>query len=1058
MKIKHYNEMMAYLTRPGFNGGGAVSNRTVLPKRKPAAEVKKRKKINYEKIKQYLGKESQELIERELGFAQGGAINPRLLKQKFIELVSSIQDAQPEEIPLIVAEAKEIKDKIDELNQTLSPERQIKITSQGIDFDNPLLDAAKIEEAVMPTPEVTGGLTKDIVPESLTTKNPALKAAPVFPKGIKGTLADPEEKEDPKPGRRVGIDSRGNVVQASMKMGRRTDKNIMDYLKRKLSPKRFDPFDPFDPTATEGSFAEGGSVETPKRGLVDGPGSYSQEKVPSPYLNDKKFLKFLNENYPNQPRDKLNTAYEAYERMLLKKDKIIGTKGLIEALGEDNPYSKDVIDRAFGNVGDRTIKKNMSSGQKARIKQANKIRKIIVDTIGEPKSYADEMKKYRYLKKEVERSDFKPAKGQGFKKYFELDNKKIKALNKALNENYRKVGLRANTIDNIYNLFNDKEFMKSLKSYKGGEVDLDSALFKKVFKPGLAGERSYAYMMLGRALRGEIELEGIKKNKALGNKIIKSIASDKNLTRYGNMDKAALRWAKFQMAKHFDDPKANYDTITRTISKAFRDAGINKKLGYTLVTDEIFPARTGQLTIKGSGAYNQFVQFIDKSINENAKRAFDGKASTRYQEIIKEMKGKNPDFTRVEDLVKAHKKAVKDFYVNNPEAKGKVKLTQLNYNPKTRKFAPPTEIYGTDLPPKILSDMEKFYRKTGLSLDVGTTMTLEKAAANIENIVKNLPKNSQMNVCRKLNVKSVGDLVKDCPTLIAEKPNQTLTAIQEETKRLPKKTGDEVLKTVNKIRQGLKVTGIGLLTEVPFEFLAGVNPYKRGKPMDEIIDESILGLYGIGRDLNRPNVEEFVNTTQRSGALKFYDYYKDQARLNEIDTTLRRLSADQPDADTSDLLQEKELIEGRLGAEPTEQDVNDFEIFIRRRAGEFEANKKARGQYGPFTNIAQGTSLQSFSDVAEELNIDLGGILGDLILPERENIIPTTTRKQRRDKDFMRRRAEGIKRLEQNVLFPATDSSFAGGGIAKQAGVESGVAPESGPNSQGLAFLMKRGR
>jgi len=74
MKVKHYNEMMAYLTRPGFNGGGAVSNRTVLPKRKPQAEVKKRKKINYEKIKQYLGKESQELIERELGFDDGGRV------------------------------------------------------------------------------------------------------------------------------------------------------------------------------------------------------------------------------------------------------------------------------------------------------------------------------------------------------------------------------------------------------------------------------------------------------------------------------------------------------------------------------------------------------------------------------------------------------------------------------------------------------------------------------------------------------------------------------------------------------------------------------------------------------------------------------------------------------------------------------------------------------------------------------------------------------------------------------------------------------------------------
>jgi len=47
MKVKHYNEMMSYLTRPGFNGGGSVSNNTVLHKRKPAAEVKKRKKINY---------------------------------------------------------------------------------------------------------------------------------------------------------------------------------------------------------------------------------------------------------------------------------------------------------------------------------------------------------------------------------------------------------------------------------------------------------------------------------------------------------------------------------------------------------------------------------------------------------------------------------------------------------------------------------------------------------------------------------------------------------------------------------------------------------------------------------------------------------------------------------------------------------------------------------------------------------------------------------------------------------------------------------------------------
>jgi hypothetical protein len=82
MKVKHYNEMMAYLTRPGFNsggsvnfnGGGSVKKKPVLPKRKPPEEVKKRQKINYEKIKQYLGEESRELIERELGFKNGGKV------------------------------------------------------------------------------------------------------------------------------------------------------------------------------------------------------------------------------------------------------------------------------------------------------------------------------------------------------------------------------------------------------------------------------------------------------------------------------------------------------------------------------------------------------------------------------------------------------------------------------------------------------------------------------------------------------------------------------------------------------------------------------------------------------------------------------------------------------------------------------------------------------------------------------------------------------------------------------------------------------------------------
>ena len=246
MKVKHYNEMMAYLTRPGFNGGGAVSNRTVLPKRKPQAEVKKRKKINYEKIKQYLGKESQELIERELGFAVGGGVNPAQLKQRFMQLVSSIQDAEDAEIPSIVAQAKQIRNQIDDLNRQLAPDRQIKIVAEGLQFDNPLVDAARIKEAVKPVQ----GIKPVEAIKNITEDNPALEAVPDFPKGDKGTLADPEEKIDPK--RRAAVNPKGNIMQASFRIPNRTD---IDFQRTK---KLYE--DVYPEIKTEDEFAEGGRI------------------------------------------------------------------------------------------------------------------------------------------------------------------------------------------------------------------------------------------------------------------------------------------------------------------------------------------------------------------------------------------------------------------------------------------------------------------------------------------------------------------------------------------------------------------------------------------------------------------------------------------------------------------------------------------------------------------------------------------------------------------------------------------------------------------------------
>ena len=72
MKIAEYKQMMAYLTRPGFSGGG-----NVLPKKKPKEEAEKvnkaRKEKNFEKVKGAL--ENPDEVKQM--FNNGGSVNPR---------------------------------------------------------------------------------------------------------------------------------------------------------------------------------------------------------------------------------------------------------------------------------------------------------------------------------------------------------------------------------------------------------------------------------------------------------------------------------------------------------------------------------------------------------------------------------------------------------------------------------------------------------------------------------------------------------------------------------------------------------------------------------------------------------------------------------------------------------------------------------------------------------------------------------------------------------------------------------------------------------------------
>ena len=72
MKIAQYQQMMAYLMRPKFNGGGSVGGNFVKPKKKPEKEVKKRKKENFDKVKGAL--ENPDEVKEMMDLADGGRI------------------------------------------------------------------------------------------------------------------------------------------------------------------------------------------------------------------------------------------------------------------------------------------------------------------------------------------------------------------------------------------------------------------------------------------------------------------------------------------------------------------------------------------------------------------------------------------------------------------------------------------------------------------------------------------------------------------------------------------------------------------------------------------------------------------------------------------------------------------------------------------------------------------------------------------------------------------------------------------------------------------------
>tara|TARA_Y100000004_G_scaffold156835_1_gene182161 strand:- start:243 stop:1946 length:1704 start_codon:yes stop_codon:yes gene_type:complete len=110
--------------------------------------------------------------------------------------------------------------------------------------------------------------------------------------------------------------------------------------------------------------------------------------------------------------------------------------------------------------------------------------------------------------------------------------------------------------------------------------------------------------------------------------------------------------------------------------------------------------------------------------------------------------------------------------------------------------------------------------------------------------------------------------------------------------------------------------------------------------------------------------------------------------------------------------------------------------------------------YKPLSAVLGPAAVMSARAKADEMNIDLS--LPDqaaaFALGDPQAAIDLY--KMRNDPEFA---AQQRAKSFSIPLDEGTFNTFAGGGIAKIAGVDSGPPPEEGPNSQGLQGLMKRG-
>ena len=310
--------------------------------------------------------------------------------------------------------------------------------------------------------------------------------------------------------------------------------------------------------------------------------------------------------------------------------------------------------------------------------------------------------------------------------------------------------IKSNTIKNVQTLYGDETLMKAIRKWTAKDKKVPLTILKAVFGEGETGASSV--VQLGEALQGKIKVPGVRKNVALGDKIIDAMAWEARKGR-GPWQNARYVHAKGEMDRLYKLKGKEWN-----FNQYYRETrNLLNKLGVKDVIDEVSAIGSGWQN--NNQIYSTFKQVIDKKINDSFKSGYDAQFSTAQGKVQRALKEGNTD--EVARLVKLREDAYRKAKLKHP----KVEFAKFGeFDKATGKFAKPEAVFGErfkELPSQIQKGIRKSFRDTGVSLNVGQTRTQEELFKNTLNRVKKeLP-----DIYKAYRANGIG---KNCPVASAE--------------------------------------------------------------------------------------------------------------------------------------------------------------------------------------------------------------------------------------------------------------------------------------------------